>query len=94
MTSRGKFICEPTFTYARPFFEGLAVVGEEGGKKGMIDRDGNYVIEPLFDEITDCSGGVICLYDKSCGWQIINKTHAVPTEDENAVVSDTAAETE
>lgn len=83
MTSRGKFICEPTFTYARPFFEGLAVVGEEGGKKGMIDRDGKYVIEPLFDEITDCSGGVICLYDKSCGWQIINKTHAVQAESED-----------
>ena len=82
MTSRGKFIGEPTYTYARPFFEGLAVVGEKDGKKGMIDRDGNYVVEPVFDEITDCSGGVICLYDETCGWQILNKTHMLPIESE------------
>lgn len=80
MTSRGKFICDPIYTYARPFFEGLAVVGEKDGKKGMMDRDGNMVIPMIFDEITDCSGGVICLYDETCGWQILNKTAPVPSE--------------
>lgn len=80
MTPRGKFICDPIYTYARPFFEGLAVVGNANGKKGLIDRDGNFVIPQIFDEITDCSGGVICLYDKSCGWQILNKVVPVSTQ--------------
>lgn len=73
MTSRGKWLSDPVFTYARPFFEGLAVVGEKDGKKGMIDRNGDYVIPPVFDEITDCSGGVIAVFDESTGWQVLNK---------------------
>lgn len=79
MTSRGKWLGEPSYTYARPFFEGLAVVGEKDGKKGMIDRNGAYVIPPIFDEITDCSGGVITVYDKEMGWQVLNKQVAIPT---------------
>lgn len=82
MNSRGRFVCQPSFTYARPFFEGLAVVGDKDGKKGVIDRSGTYVIPPVFDEITDCSGGVICLYDKTCGWQIVNKTAPLPENHE------------
>jgi hypothetical protein len=44
----------------------------------VIDRDGNYVISPVFDEITDCSGGVICAYSSECGWQIFNKKEPLP----------------
>ena len=81
LTSRGRWISSPDYTFARPFFEGLAVVGEVDGKKGVIDREGNYVIEPVFDEITDCSGGIICAYSSECGWQIFNKKVPVPAED-------------
>lgn len=84
MTSRGKWLCAPDFTYARPFFEGLAVVGELNGKKGVIDRDGNFVIDPVFDEITDCSGGIICAYSSECGWQIFNKKNPLPASEEAA----------
>lgn len=80
MNSRGKWIMQPEYSYARPFFEGLAVVGEKDGKKGMIDRNGNYVIPPIFDEIADCSGGVITAYDKEMGWQVLNKQITLPTE--------------
>lgn len=73
MDSNGVWITNPTFTYARPFFEGLAVVGSLGGKKGVMDKEGNIVIPAIFDEITDCSGGVICLYKKDHGWFVINK---------------------
>ncbi len=89
MTSRGRWLCAPEFTYARPFFEGLAVVGDLNGKKGVIDRDGKYVIDPMFDEITDCSGGIICAYSSECGWQIFNKKNPIPTTDE---ISDVLAE--
>ncbi len=78
MTSRGKWICDPLYTYARPFFEGLAVVGEKDGKKGMIDKNGEYVIPPIFDEICDCSGGVITVYDREMGWQVLNKQIDIP----------------
>ncbi len=91
MTSRGKWLCAPEFTYARPFFEGLAVVGELDGKKGVIDRDGNYVIAPVFDEITDCSGGIICAYSDECGWQLFNKKNPLPASEE--AIDDESAET-
>lgn len=94
MTSRGKWICEPDYTYARPFFEGLAVVGDNNGKKGMIDRDGNYVLPQIFDEITDCSGGVICAYDSESGWSIMHKKAAVKPEAETESGADAAALTD
>lgn len=80
MTPNGRWICEPDFTFARPFFEGLAVVGDADGKKGIIDRDGNFVVPQVFDEITDCSGGLICAYDAGTGWHVIQKLEIVPPE--------------
>lgn len=89
MNSRGKWILQPEYTYTRPFFEGLAAVGYENGKKGMIDKNGNFVIPPVFDEITDCSGGVICAYEKTGGWYIINKTERpIPQESEQEEQAD------
>lgn len=85
MNSRGKWLVQPIYTYTRPFFEGLAVVGYTDGKKGMIDKSGAFVIPPVFDEITDCSGGVICAYSKDNGWQVINKLKSpAETPPENA----------
>ncbi len=73
MSYEGRWIVQPTFTYARPFFEGLGVVGYENGKKGIVDTKGNFVLAMEFDKITDCSGGVITLYDKDYGWRIVHK---------------------
>lgn len=94
LTSRGKWISPPSFTFARPFFEGLAVVGDKDGKKGVIDRDGNYVISPVFDEITDCSGGIICAYSAECGWQIFNKKSPIPVVEQAADIETETTETE
>lgn len=79
MASDGTWTSDPEFTFARPYFEGLAVV-EKDGKKGVIDKNGNFVIAPVFDEITDCSGGIICAYESTNGWHIIHKTAAPPPE--------------
>lgn len=73
MNSRGAWVTEPTYTYARPFFEGLAVVGNADGNVGVIDKNGEYVIAPVFDKITDCSGGVMALFDDEYGWYVIKK---------------------
>ncbi len=73
MSYEGRWIAQPTFTFARPFFEGLGVIGYENGKKGVVDTAGNFVLPMEFDQITDCSGGVITLYDKDYGWKIVHK---------------------
>lgn len=73
MNSRGAWVCEPEYTLARPFFEGLAVVGNRDGNVGVIDKNGEYVIAPVFDKITDCSGGVMALFDDEYGWAVIKK---------------------
>jgi hypothetical protein len=46
----GKFVIEPRFKAAQPFFEsGIAPVSESGGKTGLIDKTGKYIVEPQWD---------------------------------------------
>lgn len=59
---------EMKYTYATPFCEGLAVVGDIDGKKGVIDLDGNVVIPFEYDRITECSDGVFLAYNSADGW--------------------------
>ncbi|MDD6312865.1 MAG: WG repeat-containing protein [Firmicutes bacterium] len=73
MNTDGKWLCDPLYTYASPFFEGLATVGGKDGKKGIIDLNGNFVIPAVFDYISYCQDGVITLYDKQSGWCLLNK---------------------
>jgi len=80
----GSWICDPVYSYSRPFIEGLAVVGYKNGKKGLMDTEGRWVVEPVFDEITNCSGGVIALYDEKTGYYILEKfKDPENTEEEN-----------
>lgn len=69
----GEWICQPVYTYASPFVEGLGVIGYADGKKGVVDENGDFVVPLLFDEITQCSGGVITLYNQDEGWYILTK---------------------
>lgn len=73
MNINGEWICDPVFTYAEPFSEGLAVVGYKGGKYAMIDTNGDTVFPLFFDGISNASGGVITLYHKDLGWFVVNK---------------------
>lgn len=75
MSHTGEWLCEPKYTYARPFVEGLGVIGTEGGRKGIMTTSGEWAVEPVFSQITDCSGGVIALYDKMLGHRIIKKVN-------------------
>lgn len=74
MDYTGRWITGMEFTYAQPFYEGLAVVGYQSGRKAMIDTQGNTVLPAVFDYITNCSGGVIAVYELDRGWSIYNKT--------------------
>ena len=73
MSSEGKWIANPDYTAARPFYEGLAAVCGADGKWGMIDADGNTVIPAVFDSISDCQDGVILAYEQKYGNCIFGK---------------------
>ena len=64
----GYWIAQPIYTYARPFIQGLAVVGYADGTVGMIDTEGNIVMPFVFNSLSDVSSGVICGYVEGIGW--------------------------
>lgn len=72
MTSGLTWITLPEFSSAKPFYEGLAVVKKDGGK-GVIDKNGSFVIPAVFDEISDCSDGLILAYSEQNGYFVFAK---------------------
>jgi len=73
MNYLGEWIAQPIFTYAEPFFEGVAVIGFKDGKKALIDTKGNLITKFQYDSISNCTGGIVALYEKGAGWTILNK---------------------
>ena len=71
-STEGKWIAQPIFTYARPFAEGLGVIGFSGSKKGVIDREGNLIVPFKYDYISALSCGTFALYNED-GWKLIAK---------------------
>ena len=74
----GYWIAQPIYTYARPFIQGLAVVGYSDGTVGMIDVEGNIVMPFIYTSLSDVSSGVIAAYIEGVGWNTY-----VMTEKEN-----------
>ncbi len=70
---RQKWIIQPIYSYAEPFFEGLAVVGYANGVKGVINTDGEFVVPLKYSYISNCSSGVMTAYNSVEDWKIINK---------------------
>ena len=71
-SNEGKWIAQPIFTYARPFAQGLGVIGFSGSKKGVVDTQGNLIIPFKYDYISQVSSGIIALYGDE-GWKLIAK---------------------
>ena len=65
----GKWITQPIYSYARPFIQGLAVLGCEDGTMGMIDKEGNIVLPFAFSYVSDVSTGVIVTYCEGIGFE-------------------------
>ena len=78
--TKGAWIADTVYTYATPYYEGLAVVGYKNGKKGVIDLDGNFVIPLSYSDISVCSGGVIVCYYADLGYDIYVKS--IPSQSE------------
>ncbi len=89
VSSDGAWITSPIFEQAAPFYEGLAIVTNEDGKKGIIDRTGKLVLEPAFDGISSFSGGSALLYSKELGWYLLSKVNGKfpPSENTEPVTS-------
>lgn len=79
-TIDGKWIANPIYTYARPFVQGLAVVGYEGGTLGMIDTKGNIVLPFTFTDISDVSSGLVTAYSSIGGWELFKLLEKPVTE--------------
>lgn len=65
----GKWIAQPIYSYARPFVQGLAVVGSKDGTVGMIDTTGNIVLPFVYTSIEDVSSGLIVTYCEGVGYE-------------------------
>lgn len=72
MDYTGKWIVQPTYTYAKPYNEGLAVVGKDG-KYGLIDTNGEFVLPMIFDHVESVSGGIAAAWSQEHGWMLFSK---------------------
>ncbi|MDD6799486.1 MAG: WG repeat-containing protein [Firmicutes bacterium] len=66
----GRWLTSPSYTEARPFYQGLAVVGDSNGKYGLIDTEGKFILPCAFDYISDVSSGIIAAYTATDGWSL------------------------
>ena len=67
------WIADTKYTYATPYYEGLAVVGSTM-QKGVIDMEGNFVIPMSYSHISVCSGGIIVCWSEQTGYDVYIKT--------------------
>ena len=67
----GEWIAQPIYTGATPFVCGLATLKTEDGRVGMIDTEGNIVLQFTYDYISQVSDGLIAAYRKENGWTIL-----------------------
>ena len=67
----GEWIAQPIYTAATPFVCGLATLTTEDGRTGMIDTEGNIVLQFTFDYISQVSDGLIATYRKENGWTVL-----------------------
>ncbi len=82
----GRWIAQPIYTYARPFAEGLGVIGFSGAEKGVIDTEGNLLVPFKYEHISQVSSGIIALYDSEEGWTLVaklNKTEVTDNTENN-----------
>ena len=73
MDYTGKWITDPIFIYAKPFYEGLAVVGNSSGQYCVIDTNGDIVLPMAYEYVTECVNGAFAAFSINDGWILFNK---------------------
>lgn len=66
----GGWIAQPIYTKATPFIQGLATLTTEDGRVGMIDTEGNIILQFAYKYISSVSSGLVTAYSSTDGWQI------------------------
>lgn len=78
---KGKVAINPSFSFAAPFYEGLAVVETSNGLYGCIDHSGNFVIPPCdyaFIGLFFRGGRLAVMKNDKCGY--MDKTGKIVIE--------------
>jgi hypothetical protein len=73
MNYLGEWVAQPIYAFAQPFFEGVAVIGLANGKRALIDTQGKLLTRFRYDAITNCTGGIVALFERNEGWTVLNK---------------------
>ncbi len=68
----GKFIINPQFSEANPFYEGLALIKATDGKYGFINEEGNFVINPVYKDATNFNNGISLVVKDNSKLEFIN----------------------
>lgn len=71
MNYKSEWIVQPEYTHVTPSLSGMIVVGNENGKMGLVDTAGTWILPQVFDYISEPSGGLVAVYDKTVGWQVL-----------------------
>ncbi len=66
------WITNPVYSYAEPFYEGVAVVGNADGK-GLINESGDIVLPLEFDYVSTMSTGIVTTFSEDGGWRAFAK---------------------
>lgn len=79
---QGKQVMTPTFYYDSDadgycFHDGLCLVYTEEGKMGAIDKKGNWIAQPVYQDITHLENGCLCVYTKDDTYGVIAKNGKV-----------------
>lgn len=68
----GKFIINPQFANANPFYEGVALIKSSDGKYGYINEEGKYIINPVYKDATDFGNGLALVVKENSKLEFIN----------------------
>lgn len=68
----GKFIINPQFAKASPFYEGLALIKSTDGKYGFINEEGKFVIDPIYKDATNFDNGLALVVKENSKLEFIN----------------------
>lgn len=61
MDNAGRWIAQPVYTDAQPFYQGIGVVSKNGNK-GAVDTNGEFVLPLIYSYISNRSDGIITAY--------------------------------
>lgn len=54
-----EIVVQPVYTHIAPYFNGMTVVTKPNGDKGLIDRNGDFVLSAIYTELIRTEAGII-----------------------------------